>query len=256
MPTSRDTTADVQRPDAHLTVEGIAAGYGGNLVVRDVSIQVGRGEVATILGPNGSGKSTVLKAFTGQITVERGRVSLGDQDVTNRRSETLARLGIGYVPQENDVFAPLTVEENLLMGGYLLRRTPLHRRVGEIMEMFPVLGRLRGSAAGRLSGGERKLLAMGRVLMLAPTVLVLDEPTANLSPQATREVLVDHVRVLADAGTSVVLVEQKALQALEIADWAYVMVAGAVLHSSSAAALAERQDVGQMFLGKPPVVAT
>jgi branched-chain amino acid transport system ATP-binding protein len=235
-----------------LSVDGLSAGYSGSLVVRDISLSVGRGEVAVVLGPNGSGKSTVLKAITGQIAAETGTVRLGELDVTNSPSERLAALGVGYIPQDNDVFPPLTVHENLLMGGYLLPKREASARIDEVYSAIPTLGRLRTSRAGRLSGGERKLLAMGRVLMLHPSLLLLDEPTANLSPTATREVLHNHVRRVAETGTAVLLVEQKALQALEIADWAYVLVAGSVRIQAAAAELANRGDIGELFLGTEP----
>jgi ABC-type branched-subunit amino acid transport system ATPase component len=244
---------EARRPPQHLVVRNLSAGYAGNLVVRDINVSVGAGEVAVVLGPNGSGKSTVMKAVTGQIEAVRGSVHVGGLDVTNKPSEQLAQLGMGYIPQDNDVFSPLTVHENLLMGGALLSKREAAVRIDEIYSRFPVLARLRSSRGGRLSGGERKLLAMGRVLMLRPSLVVLDEPTANLSPGATRDVLADHVKGLAEAGTAVLLVEQKALQALEIADWAYILVAGAVELEAPASELASRGDIGELFLGKVPV---
>jgi ABC-type branched-subunit amino acid transport system ATPase component len=240
------------RPPALLEVDQVIAGYSGSPVVRGVTLQVGRGEVVAILGPNGSGKSTLVKAVVGQIRVMDGRVRLDGQDITHLPQERMATRGVGYVPQERDVFAPLTVEENLRMGGYLLPRSQVGRRIDDMYRLFPVLGRLRGSPAGRLSGGERKLLAMGRVLMNRPTVLVLDEPTANLSPKATQEVLVEHVRRVAIEGTAVLLVEQKAIQALQIAHWAYIFVAGLVQVADAAAVLTARSDIGELFLGKSP----
>lgn len=250
------TCPEPQRPAPELLVSQVSAGYDGNLVIRNLDVRTGRGEVSVILGPNGCGKSTFLKAVTGQIRAETGSVRIGDLDVTNRPSNELAALGIGYIPQENDVFPPLTVLENLTMGGYLLRKREVRTRIEEILSRFPVLARLCDNRAGSLSGGERKLLAMARVLMLQPRVLVLDEPTANLSPMATREVLVDHVRALADSGTAVLIVEQKALQALEISDWAYVLVAGSMHTQGPAVALASRGDIGQLFLGRADTAAT
>lgn len=244
------TYPSLTRPPAVLRVEGLAAGYDDALVVSDLDVSVGAGEVSVVLGPNGCGKSTFLKAVTGQIHTRAGTVSLADADVTNRASNELTQLGVGYIPQENDVFAPLTVLENLMMGGYLLPKKNAVTRIDEILTRLPALSRLRGNKAGSLSGGERKLLAMGRVLMLQPKVLVLDEPTANLSPIATREVLTEHVRTVADAGTAVLMVEQKALQALEIADWAYVLVAGRMHTEGAAAEVASRGDIGQLFLGR------
>jgi|SRR5665213_3229399 len=250
MPISHDRN----RKANHLVVEGIAAGYDGNLVIREVSVSVGLGEVAALLGPNGSGKSTILKAVTGQIRVQSGTVTVNGVNVTNKRSEDLADLGIGYIPQENDVFAPLTVHENLIMGGMLLKKRDARSRVEEMYDRFPTLTPLRHGAAGRLSGGERKILAMARVLIMKPSVLLLDEPTANLSPIATKNVLSNVVRQVADEGTAVFIVEQKALQTLEIADWAYVLVAGSVQVSMPAVELVGRGDIGELFLGKAPTV--
>jgi ABC-type branched-subunit amino acid transport system ATPase component len=243
---------DGERQATHLEVEKIAAGYDGNLVIREVSLSVGRGEVVAVLGPNGSGKSTILKSVTGQIRVQSGSVLLDGANITNMRCEELARLGIGYVPQENDVFAALTVHENLVMGGMLLNKRDVRPRIDETYDRFPVLAGLRHGAAGRLSGGERKILAMARVLMTQPSVLVLDEPTANLSPIATKDILVNEVRRAANEGTAVLIVEQKAIQVLEVADWAYLLVAGSVEISMRAAELAGRGDIGELFLGKSP----
>ncbi len=243
------TSPDAGRPAAHLTVDRLVAGY-GTPVVREISLTVGKGEVVTVLGPNGSGKSTLIKAIAGQIPTMSGKVTLAGEDVTNRLSEQLAAMGVGYVPQERDVFPPLTVHENLLMGGYLLPKREVPDRVAEIYRILPRLAELRASTAGRLSGGERKLLAIGRVLMLRPQVMLLDEPTANLSPKATVEVLVEHVRRLADAGTAVLLVEQKAIRALEISDWAYILVNGSVRLAEPASKLAGRGDIGDLFLGR------
>jgi branched-chain amino acid transport system ATP-binding protein/neutral amino acid transport system ATP-binding protein len=227
----------------------LVAGYGGSPVIHEISMTVGRGEVVTVLGPNGSGKSTFVKAVGGQIPTMAGRVTMGGKDVTGYPSEQLAAMGVGYVPQERDVFAPLTVHENLLMGGYLLPKRDVIARVDEIYQILPRLADLRASTAGNLSGGERKLLAIGRVLMLSPKVVLLDEPTANLSPMATVEVLVEHVRRLAQNNTAVLLVEQKAIRALEISDWTYILVNGSVRLSESAADIAKRGDISDLFLG-------
>src|SRR5579885_517656 len=203
----------VERPAAHLLVEDLAAGYGGAPIVSGVSLTVGRGEIVSIIGPNGAGKSTALKAIVGVIAALRGRVTLDGADVTNLRTDQLARRGIGYVPQVDDVFDPLTVAENLEMGGYLLDRAALAARRAEVLDLFPPLAAMLQRGARKLSGGERKMLAMGRVLMLKPSVLVLDEPTAGLSPRLAAELLHDHVRRLAKAGAAVLLVEQRATAA-------------------------------------------
>ena len=168
----------------------ITAGYGGSPIIHGISISVEPGEVVSIVGPNGSGKSTFLKSLVGIVRIDSGRVVVGEQEVTNWPPESVARIGVGYVPQVDDVFAPLSVRENLEMGGYLLRPSEVAGRLEHVVELFPQLGRMLRRRAGKLSGGERKMLAMGRALMLEPSVIVLDEPTANLAPAVARTVLV------------------------------------------------------------------
>jgi branched-chain amino acid transport system ATP-binding protein len=171
------------RPAASLRAEHITSGYGGVPVIRDVSISVGPSEIVAIIGPNGAGKSTLLKSLVGILRVTGGRILLGADDVTNHPPEELARRGVGYVPQVNDIFEPLTVLENLEMGGYLLTGAQVRTRVAEVGDVFPQLPPMLKRRADKLSGGERKMLAIARVLMLDPKVLILDEPTANLSPK-------------------------------------------------------------------------
>jgi len=242
------------RPLALLDAVGVAAGYGSSPIVRDVSLGVGPGEVVSIIGPNGSGKSTLLKALTGLLTPLRGTVTLAGEDVTRLRTDERVRRGLGYVPQTNDVFATLTVAENLDMGGYLLDRRAVAARRDEVLDLLPALAPLLRRNAGKLSGGERKMLAIARVLMPRPRMLVLDEPTAGLSPRLAAELLRDHVRRLATAGTAVLLVEQRATAALEISRWAYVLVAGEVRLAGPASELLARADIGDVFLGRaaPP----
>ena len=241
---------DAVRPPAHLIVEGVAAGYGGAPIVSDVSLSVGRGEIVSILGPNGAGKSTLLKALVGMLRMPAGTVRLDGAEITNLGTPDLVRRGIGYVPQVNDVFDALTVAENLEMGGYLLDRATLAARREAVLTMLPVLRDLLGRMAGKLSGGERKMLAVGRVLMLRPSLLILDEPTANLSPQYASMLLQDHVRRLATDGMAVLLVEQKAMAALAISHWAYILVAGTVRLAGPAPDLLARPDIGEIFLGR------
>jgi branched-chain amino acid transport system ATP-binding protein len=243
-------TSSADRPEPVLEVADLVAGYGGAPIVHGVDVSVGAGEVATIVGPNGAGKSTLLKAITGQVEVLGGSVRLHGEDVTSRRGDRLARAGIGFVPQVNDVFGSLTVLENLEMGGYLLGRRDVPARVEQVLTTFPALAEMRGRRAGKLSGGERKMLAIARVLMLRPSVIILDEPTANLAPILARSVLADQVRSLAHAGSAVMLVEQRASEALAVGDWSYLMVAGQVSVSGPACALLERDDIGELFLGR------
>jgi ABC-type branched-subunit amino acid transport system ATPase component len=246
MPTLSDKDSAVAR----LTVSGLAAGYGGDPIVRGVDLAVHQGQVVSVIGPNGAGKSTLLKALTGQISVMEGSVQLDGRDITNTRGDHLARIGIGYVPQTRDVFDTLTVEDNLEMGGYLLPKNQVRERVDEVLRVFPQLADMRERTAMKLSGGERKMLAVGRVLMIQPSVLLLDEPTANLSPELSRVVLHEHVRRLADEGAAVLLVEQKALEALRISDWGCVLVAGTPQIQGRAPDLLARPDIREVFLGQ------
>jgi ABC-type branched-subunit amino acid transport system ATPase component len=237
------------RPAPSLRAEHVTAGYGGVPVIRDVSISVGAGEIVAIIGPNGAGKSTLLKSLVGILRLDSGTIMLGDEDVTNRPPEQLARRGVGYVPQVNDIFEPLTVLENLEMGGYLLNAAQVRARVGQVGDVFPQLPPMLKRRADKLSGGERKMLAIARVLMLDPKVLILDEPTANLSPKLADALLREHVHRLAAAGKAVLLVEQRARAALQIADWTSVLVSGTTRLEGRPDELLERQDFEELFLG-------
>lgn len=248
MPTSVSERSG--RPPVALAVEALVCGYGGPPIVRGVTAQVGEAEVVAVVGPNGAGKSTLLKAIAGLLRVEAGAVRLADEDVTNVRTHFLARRGIGYVPQSDDVFGPLTVRENLEMGGYLLRRGEIKSRIDEVVAVLPALERLLNRGALKLSGGERKMVAVGRALMTKPRILLLDEPTSGLAPDVSRHLLTNDIRKLAATGTSVLLVEQKALAALEIADWGYVLAAGETRLSCASGELLARSDLGEVFLGR------
>lgn len=241
--------------DAALSVRGISAGYGASLVVREVSATVGRGEVVVIVGPNGAGKSTFLKAIAGIVPVKSGSVALADADVTNSPPDRLAKRGVGYVPQVDDVFGDLTVRENLLIGGYLAPKKERKRRIEEVLETYPLLAPLVNRRVHKLSGGERKLVAIGRALMNRPHVLLLDEPSAGLSPQLSREILTEQIGRLSGAGVAVLLVEQKAVAALEIGDWSYVLASGRCVLSCAAKELLAREDIGEVFLGNAGATA-
>lgn len=249
MPTSRD---EAGAPAPLLTIDDVAAGYGGSLVVDGISATVAQGEIVSVIGANGSGKSTLLKAITGDLRIQRGTVSLGGQDVTNLPRDELVRRGIGYVPQDREVFGSLSVRENLQIGGYLLRRrkAELAAAIDNVFTTFPALAKLQKSAAGSLSGGERKMLALGRALMTSPKIVVLDEPSAGLAPAVGTQVLAERIPALSAAGTGVLLVEQRALQALEHSHRAYVLVGGKVALSGRAAEILARGDVGELFLGR------
>jgi ABC-type branched-subunit amino acid transport system ATPase component len=241
--------AAVARPTAVLRAEGITAGYGGVPVIRDISISVGPGEIVAVIGPNGAGKSTLLKSLVGILRPSTGKILLGPDDVTGHAPEDLARRGVGYVPQVQDIFEPLSVRENLEMGGYLLKDSALPERIKEVCEVFPALTPMMKRRADKLSGGERKMLAIARVLMLDPRVLILDEPTANLAPALADSLLKERVRRLADVGKAVLLVEQRARAALGIADWTLVLVSGAIRLEGRPGELLERPDFEELFLG-------
>lgn len=232
-----------------LKIRDLDAGYGLALALSDVSLDVAKGGLTTVLGPNGAGKSTLLKAILGIAKVMDGQILLDGQDVTGRDLEQLARRGVGYVPQVDDVFDSMRVSENLAMGGYLLDKRTRAERFEQVLDIFPDLrGKLR-RYVGSMSGGERKMTALARALMLEPSVLILDEPTAGLSPALTAAVLQEQVRVLADRGNAMLLVEQKAHAALEMADWAYVMIGGQVAKSARAAEVLADPAMGELFLG-------
>jgi ABC-type branched-subunit amino acid transport system ATPase component len=201
-----------------LRAEKVTAGYGGDPVIREITLSVDPGEVVSLVGPNGSGKSTLLKGLAGVVRVSSGTVKVGDRDLTNSAPEDIARAAVGYVPQVDDVFSPLSVKENLEMGGYLLRRPQVAERVERVLAIFPRLAGMLGRSAGKLSGGERKMLAMGRVLMLDPGLFLLDEPTANLAPMVATALLTEHVRQLAESGAAVLIVEQRAKAVLAISE--------------------------------------
>jgi ABC-type branched-subunit amino acid transport system ATPase component len=232
-----------------LRATGVTAGYGGDPVIRDVTVRAEPGEVVSLVGANGSGKSTLLKSLVGVVRVSAGSVLVGEKDVTRRAPEDVARAGVGYVPQIDDVFGPLTVRENLEMGGYLLPARQVKARVEEVIEVFPRLGTMLSRPSGKLSGGERKMLAMGRVLMLQPSVFLLDEPTANLAPAIARTLLEEHVRKLAASGAAVLVVEQRARAVLAISDRTYVLAGGEVRMEGTPAELSASPAFVESFLG-------
>ncbi len=241
-----------ERPAPSLRAEGVTAGYGAVPVIREVSISVGPEEIVAVIGPNGAGKSTLLKSLVGILRVTSGHVMLGEDDVTNRPPEELAKRGVGYVPQVNDIFEPLTVLENLEMGGYLLSGAQVRQRVQQVGDVFPQLPPMLKRRADKLSGGERKMLAIARVLMLDPKVLILDEPTANLSPKLADSLLREHVKRLAGVGKAVLLVEQRARAALQIASWTSVLVSGTTRLEGRPEELLQRADFEELFLGAGP----
>jgi len=232
-----------------LAAQGITAGYSEIPIVSDVDLEVRHGQVVAVVGPNGAGKSTLLKAILGIARLLGGHIELDGKDVTGLPLPRLARLGIGYVPQAEDVFEGLRVRENLDMGGYLVNPRERATRMEKALEVFPQLRSKLNRYVETLSGGERKMTAIARVLMLDPKVLLLDEPTAGLSPELSRVVLEEQIRALGRHGKAVLLVEQKAVAALGIADWAYMMVRGRVVMSARAVDVLGDPKMREIFLG-------
>ncbi len=242
-------SAELSTQGLVLTATGLSAGYDRRAIVSAIDVQASPGKVVSIVGPNGSGKSTLLKSLVGVVRVLDGHVTVGDVDTTNMASEEIAKIGIGYVPQVEDVFPPLSVKENLEIGGYLLARREIPDRIEAVLEFFPRLKGMMTRKAGKLSGGERKMLAMGRVLMLSPSVLVLDEPTANLAPMVATQLLEEYIRGFADHGSTVLLVEQRAKAALRISDWTYVLGGGRIVLSGAPRDLEQNPAFVESFLG-------
>ncbi len=237
-----------ERPDALLVVEDLEAGYGPLQILFGVSLQVGTGEQVLVFGPNGAGKSTLMKALLGLVAPTTGRIAFEGRPINGLPTEAVVRRGIGYVPQLENVFGSMTVMENLEMGGATLGRRVVSRRVQELEERFPLLGERRRQLAQTLSGGQRQILAMARALMQEPRLLLVDEPTAGLAPQAVREIF-ETVRAISAAGTAVLMVEQNARQALEFVDFGVVLENGSVRISGPAKELRERDDIAALYLG-------
>jgi ABC-type branched-subunit amino acid transport system ATPase component len=230
-----------------LAVESISAGYDASEVLHGVSLDVGAGEIVTMIGPNGAGKSTVMKAIFGLVRPRRGRIVFDGRDVTRLAPGALVRLGLAYVPQVDNVFPSLTVEENLDMGAVTLDGDPAPRRA-RVLELFPHLAPRRRQRVGTLSGGERQMVAMGRALMLEPRLLLLDEPSAGLSP-AMVEAVFQRIVEINRAGVAVVLVEQNARGALALSHRGYVLAGGQTRLSGTGAELLADEEVARLYLG-------
>ena len=225
----------------------MTGGYGGADILKDCTIAVEAGEIAVIVGPNGAGKSTAMKAMFGMLDLRAGTVLLNGDDISDLPPQQRVRRGMGFVPQTQNVFTSMTVEENLQMGGFI-RGDDFSGTIEEVYRLFPVLREKRAQPAGELSGGQRQQVAVGRALMTQPKVLMLDEPTAGVSPIVMGE-LFDRIIDVAQTGIAILMVEQNAKQALQIADRGYVLVQGENRYTDSGAALLANPDVRRAFLG-------
>ncbi|MGB1235453.1 MAG: ABC transporter ATP-binding protein [Planktomarina sp.] len=226
----------------------MTGGYGkGPDILHDCTIAVNPGEIAVIVGPNGAGKSTAMKAVFGMLDVRSGSVRLDGEDITKLSPQDRVKKGMGFVPQTSNIFTSMTVEENLEMGAFI-RTDEIAETMEQVYELFPILREKRRQAAGELSGGQRQQVAVGRALMTQPKVLMLDEPTAGVSPIVMDE-LFDRIIEVARTGISILMVEQNARQALEIADKGYVLVQGANRFTDTGAALLADPEVRKSFLG-------
>jgi branched-chain amino acid transport system ATP-binding protein len=234
---------------AHLVeAHDVVAGYlPGVDILNGCNLTLAEGELVGIIGPNGAGKSTFVKALFGLVTIRHGSVTLRDDDITNLAAHALVAKGVGYVPQRQNVFQTLTVEENLEMGLFLASQR-WEERFAVIAELFPILAERRRQRAGFMSGGERQMLAMGRALMMDPSVLLLDEPSAGLSP-ANQDLIFDRIRRIADTGVSIVMVEQNARRCLQICDRAYVLDQGTNAYTGSGEELLHDPKVIDLYLG-------
>ena len=227
--------------------ENMTGGYGGADILHDCTIGVEKGEIAVVVGPNGAGKSTAMKAVFGMLNIREGNVLMDGEDITALTPQARVYKGMGFVPQTSNVFTTMTVEENLEMGAFI-RDDDIAGTMEQVFELFPILKEKRAQPAGELSGGQRQQVAVGRALMTQPKVLMLDEPTAGVSPIVMDE-LFDRIIEVARTGISILMVEQNAKQALDIADVGYVLVQGRNRYTDTGQALLNDPEVRKSFLG-------
>ena len=230
-----------------LEAEGVVAGYGEVEILHGVSLTLQENEIVAVIGPNGAGKSTLLKALFGLLPVRSGRVQLSARDVTNLSPDRMVQSGMSYVPQVDNVFPSLTINENLEMGAFI-RSDGLRERLDRVYGLFPDIAERRGERAGKLSGGQRQMLALARALMLDPKVLLLDEPSASLSPIMVESIF-EKIGEINRSGTAILLVEQNAKEALSFSSRAYVLAMGENRIEGEAASLLDNEEVGKLYLG-------
>ena len=230
-----------------LSIENLSGGYGEADILHEISLGINTGEIVVVIGPNGAGKSTAMKAVFGLLRLSGGSVQLAGEEITNMDPAQVVNKGVCYVPQTNNVFPTLTVQENLEMGAYI-RKDDFRPRLLEIYEMFPPLAEKKKQAAGELSGGQRQMVAMGKALMLEPTILMLDEPTAGLSPIYRNEIF-QIIRQINASGIPILMVEQNAKQSLAVANRGYVLVDGRNRTTGKGIDLLNDPEIAKMFLG-------
>ena len=231
----------------NLVGNNLTAGYGGVDIIKNITLEVKQGEIAVIVGPNGAGKSTAMKALLGMLKLTDGSVNFAEDDISTMLPQDRVNLGIAFVPQTNNVFTGMSVEENLEMGGFI-RTDDIHHTIEDIYNLFPVLKEKRNQNAGELSGGQRQQVAFGRALMTKPKILMLDEPTAGVSPIVMDE-LFSRIIEVGKTGVGILMVEQNAKQALSIADRGYVLVNGKNSREGSGQDLLNNPEVRKSFLG-------
>ena len=230
-----------------LSCTNMTGGYGGEDIIHGCDIEVDRNQIVVIVGPNGAGKSTAMKAMLGMISLKEGSLILDGSDISKLTPQDRVAAGIAFVPQTMNIFSELTVEENLEMGAFL-RENNVRETIEEIYNLFPAMKDKRNQLAGELSGGQRQQVAVSRALMTRPKVLMLDEPTAGVSPIVMKEIF-ERIITIKNSGVAIVIVEQNAKQALNIADFGYVLVGGENKFSGEGQALLNNQEVRKSFLG-------
>ena len=235
---------------AVLRVEALSAGYGGRVILQDVNLEVQPGQIMTIIGHNGAGKSTLLRAIFNLLPVRSGGIFLGERDVSREASDRLLLAGIAYIPQHRSVFPRLTIEENLRMGGYLVRdKAVLAERTAKVLDLFPVLKQRTGQLAGMMSGGEQRMLEIARTLLQDPKLIMLDEPSIGLAPKMVDAVF-DNVRLLREQGKAILMVEQNVKKALSVSARGGVMELGSLQIQDEASRLIGDERVARLYLGK------
>jgi len=230
-----------------LTVNAVTSGYGDMEILHGVSIEVGAGEIVTVIGPNGAGKSTLMKTIFGLLTPTAGKITFAEEEITGLSPDLVVRRGMGYVPQVENIFPSLTVHENLEMGAFILT-DDFSGRLEEIYELFPILKDRRKQRVGKMSGGERQMVAMGRALMLDPKLLMLDEPSAALAPNLAAMIF-ERIVAINESGVAILIVEQNAKESLKLSNRGYVLASGRNRFEDTGENLLANEDVGQLYLG-------